>query len=188
MASRGRGGRFLGSCGCFLCPLVGMQALCCPRRRAELRRGCPRSWATAARCPAIARCRIWPQRRWRFEFRNRASVCRYARSPWFKRFACAQARQALRLGRRATWETQRLHCWRDPHNYSAYQAVQGTIHAVQHCSLTPSTRRSVKDGPAAGQTSGSQHILIRIQRVGPVRPPASLSTSRLHTPSRRRRA
>lgn len=103
-------------------------------------------------------------------------------------FACAQARQALRLGRRATWETQRLHCWRDPHNYSAYQAVQGTIHAVQHCSLTPSTRRSVKDGPAAGQTSGSQHILIRIQRVGPVRPPASLSTSRLHTPSRRRRA
>ena len=100
VVSCGRGGRFLGSCGCFLCPLVGMQALCCPRRRAELRRGCPRSWATAARCPAFARCRIWPQRRWRFEFRNRASVCRYARSPWFL--------LARKLAERCIWEDVRV--------------------------------------------------------------------------------
>ena len=47
--------------------------------------------------------------------------------------ACAQASQALRLEGRGVGEAQRLNRWRDPHNFSACQAVQGTIYAV-HCS------------------------------------------------------
>ena len=99
VVSCGRGGRFEGSCGCFLCPLVGMQALCCPRRRAELRRGCPRSWATAARCPAIARCRMWPQRRWRFDFAI-VLVCVDTLGP--------PGLLARKLVKRCVWEDVRL--------------------------------------------------------------------------------
>ena len=131
-------------------------------------------------------CRNWTQRRWRFELAvlQLVLVCRYASSRCFW--------QAPLRERRPDWRRRSIlnapASLLEQHSPILKRAKpRKALFALQHCSITPSTRHSVKDGPAAGQTSGPQHILIRIQRVGPVRPPASLSTSSLHTPSRRRR-
>ena len=153
-----------------------MQALCCPRRRAELRRGCPRSWATAARCPAIARCRIWPQRRWQFEFRNRASVCRYARSPWF----CLRASQpSAAFGRTCAFGKRSGFIVGEILTISArIKPCKGTIHAVRHC---------VKDGPAARQAGRALDVLVRLQRARTIAPNGVEIKLRIPRTSTRRR-
>ena len=60
-----------------------------------------------------------------------------------------QASRALHLGGRGFRETQRLHCWRDPHNFSACQDVQGTFCAAAlqpHAIDAPQRKRWARRG------------------------------------------